>query len=357
MTNTSYLYDGSSNLIIDDQDGGLDRLTFDITYNTWFPTADKSHFVKDVTWQNGDLTIETETGNSVTLVNQNGANGVEEMILSTTSPFLYTYNQGLNGSNQDDWIAMENAGTAKGKNGNDLIFGSAGNDDIRGGNGVDILLGLGGNDTIRGGNDRNSMDGGDGDDRILGGSAEDWMHGGNDNDVLKGFGGRDQLYGDAGDDRLFGGDDDDILYGGSGKDTLKGGEGNDSIGGGEGNDTLRGEGGHDWLIGNDGKDKMFGGTGADTFGFDATSFNDVDQIKDLNLAEGDRIDLSNILDGFYDSLNDAIADFVQITDNGTHSFIKVDQNGGADNFQTVGRIDNVTGLDATTLETNGDLLA
>ena len=175
MTNSAYYFDGSSDYIIDDQDGGIDRLTFDITYNTWFPTADKSHFVKNTYWQNGHFTIETETGKSVTLNNQNGTGQVEELILSTTSPFLYTYSQSYIADNQDNWIAMDSAGLVKAKGGNDLVFGSAGNDDIRGGDGIDILLGLGGNDTIRGGNDRNSMDGGDGNDKIFGGSAEDWF--------------------------------------------------------------------------------------------------------------------------------------------------------------------------------------
>jgi hypothetical protein len=59
----------------------------------------------------------------------------------------------------------------------------------------------------------------------------------------------------------------------------------------------------------------------------------------------------------YDPLTDLITDFVQITDDGTHSYLAVDADGGADNFQQVAQINNVTGLtDEATLEANGNLI-
>ena len=60
----------------------------------------------------------------------------------------------------------------------------------------------------------------------------------------------------------------------------------------------------------------------------------------------------------YDPLSDAITDFVQITDNGTHSYLSIDADGGADNFIQVAAIFNQTGLtDEELLVTNGILIA
>jgi len=47
---------------------------------------------------------------------------------------------------------------------------------------------------------------------------------------------------------------------------------------------------------------------------------------------------------------------VQITDNGTHSYIEVDSDGGSDSFQQIVRIDNTIGLGtADALELSGTL--
>ncbi|QYX51689.1 retention module-containing protein [Pseudomonas sp. S07E 245] len=73
----------------------------------------------------------------------------------------------------------------------------------------------------------------------------------------------------------------------SGNDTLLGGDGNDNIFGGAGNDTL---------IGGKGNDILTGGSGADLFVWKAGhTGNDV--ITDFKASEGDRIDLSELLQG------------------------------------------------------------
>jgi serralysin len=107
-----------------------------------------------------------------------------------------------------------------------------------------------------------------GDDRLTGGALDD---------VLAGGAGRDRLYGLGGDDRLDGGDGDDYLDGGAGRDALLGGAGND------------------WIMGNAGADVMTGGAGADRFVFTlvADLGNDV---ADFSRAQGDRIDVSLLLD-------------------------------------------------------------
>lgn len=51
-------------------------------------------------------------------------------------------------------------------------------------------------------------------------------------------------------------------------------------------------------------------------------------------------------------------DFVEITDNGTDSFVAVDTDGGADNFVQILKLESVTGLtDEAALVTNGNLIA
>lgn len=93
--------------------------------------------------------------------------------------------------------------------------------------------------------------------------------------------------GAAGDDYLSGGAGDDLLYGLQGNDTLDGGTGNDLLVGGAGDDIL---------IGGLGDDQLTGGSGADTFTWKAGDLGK-DSILDFNASEGDRIDLSDLLQG------------------------------------------------------------
>ena len=127
----------------------------------------------------------------------------------------------------------------------------------------------------------------DGDDTLLGGAG---------NDIIFGQGGDDKLYGNAG---------NDILLGGTGTDLLDGGDGNDILMGGKGNDTL------------------IGGLGGDTFVWKAgDTGNDV--IKDFKAAEGDRIDLRDLLQG---ETGSTIDNFLKITTAGGVSSLEVSSAG------------------------------
>lgn len=70
-----------------------------------------------------------------------------------------------------------------GTNQSDLIFGSAGDDDIDGGNGKDCIVGHDGNDTIDGGNAKDVLLGGPGDDQLSGSNGPDILDGGPGQDV------------------------------------------------------------------------------------------------------------------------------------------------------------------------------
>ncbi|MFM4867295.1 Ig-like domain-containing protein, partial [Aeromonas caviae] len=128
----------------------------------------------------------------------------------------------------------------------------------------------------------------------------DTLLGGDGNDILFGQGGDDFLFGGAGNDILFGGSGNDTLYGESGNDTLYGGSGNDTLYGGSGNDTLYGGSGNDTLFGGIGDDILKGDEGSDTFiwrkGDTEAGKVTKDYIADFSKSEGDKLDLSDLLD-------------------------------------------------------------
>lgn len=191
-----------------------------------------------------------------------------------------------------------------------ILTGNASDNVLFGDNGNDTLNGMGGNDTLYGGSDsgKDVLDGGAGDDIMYGGlnddtyvidstndaaveyAAEgtdtiraliDWTlssTGNIENLVLFGSGNLDAT-GNSGSNQLFGYTDDNVLSGGGNTDSLWGGAGNDTLVGGTGDDHLRGEAGYD------------------TFSFLNESINvtvETDRIYDLDMGNGDRIDVSAI---------------------------------------------------------------
>ncbi|MGQ5524640.1 VCBS domain-containing protein, partial [Chitinimonas sp. PSY-7] len=123
-------------------------------------------------------------------------------------------------------------------------------------------------------------------------------------DIVNGGGGNDALIGDDGYDLLYGGRGDDYLAGGKGMDGLRGGEGNDRLEGGAGNDVLRGDLGADvfaWTLGDQaaragatqaGNGNDFGVSRGIGLVEGAT-----DLVMDFSKAEGDKLDLRDLLQG------------------------------------------------------------
>jgi Ca2+-binding RTX toxin-like protein len=310
-------------------------------------------------------------------------------------------NDNLNGGNDNDTVYGEDGNDVlNGEDGSDFLHGGAGNDTLNGGLDNDTLYGREGDDILNGGNgsDRllgdgtggQSISGSDilngdaGNDAIYGGAGDDTLNGGTGddklfgdkiwtsdtflgNDTLNGGSGNDKLYGDAGSDILNGGDDNDILLGGTGADTLNGDAGNDNLYGEDGNDILRGGDGidilrgglgNDILFGDGDRDHLYGEGGADTFILEAaTAFDDLVFIRDFSVAEGDAIDISDILTNFTAGVSD-INDFVFLSEAAGHTYLWVDSNGLATggNRGTIARIDNATGLDLNTLYNNSDII-
>ncbi|MFK3776382.1 immunoglobulin-like domain-containing protein [Pseudomonas sp. NPDC089406] len=142
-------------------------------------------------------------------------------------------------------------------------------------------------------------------------------------DVSRSNDGNDTLMGGAGNDIIFGQGGNDYLDGGKGNDILLGGTGNDTLLGGEGNDLLFGGAGNDTLIGGKGNDIMTGGAGADTFVWKAGDTGQ-DVIKDFKVSEGDRLDLSDLLQG---ERGTTIDNYLKITTVGGESTLQISTEG------------------------------
>jgi Ca2+-binding RTX toxin-like protein len=194
-------------------------------------------------------------------------------------------------------------------NGADTIFGFAGNDRI---------YGLGGNDEILGGAGADHIDGGSGIDTAS--YVDSWRGvyasllpsvvgqlGTADGDMLVGI---ENLTGSAYNDFLEGDGGANVLRGLSGSDYLYAFGGADILFGGSGDDVLEGDTGNDILHGEAGRDTLAGGAGADRFVWASVEDTGVtvdtaDVIDDIAIADGDRIDLSQIDADLYATGNQA----------------------------------------------------
>ena len=189
--------------------------------------------------------------------------------------------------------------TLYGGAGNDWMVAGAGNDTLDGGDGVDKLFGHAGNDFLDGGANRDILTGGIGDDiyvvdhnadtvvELAGEGTDtvrtgiDWTLGDNlENLELLGSGDLNGT-GNEGANILTGNDGANTLSGFAGADDLRGGAGNDTLNGGLDADLLDGGLGDDRLDGGAGVDSMSGGLGDDTYVVD-----DVADIVIENADEG-----------------------------------------------------------------------
>ena len=129
-------------------------------------------------------------------------------------------------------------------NGNDLIFGSDGSDQIEARLGNDVVYGGFGNDRILGWQGDDALYGEAGNDRIFGDYEHVSEHG---NDEIFGGAGNDYIRAEGGEDYIDGGTGDDVIeadgpgagrLGISGNDVVVLSKGNDSNDGGLGNDRI-----------------------------------------------------------------------------------------------------------------------
>ena len=228
----------------------------------------------------GNDTLESYFGTgAVTLLGREGNDIVDG------EAFGYSDNQGVvtayGGSGNDmvrggqggDWLmggghyAGDTVPAASADDGDDTMWGEAGNDHIWGNSEFAVAGAVDGRDQIDAGSGMDYVNGNAGDDDIMGGPGADRLYGGAGNDWISGDGeffpglgggptapGNDHINGNKGDDNINGGGGDDELLGGQGNDWIGGDDGNDRLDGGQGNDNLVGGQGVDTLTGGDGQD-------------------------------------------------------------------------------------------------------
>ncbi|MCI5060989.1 MAG: type I secretion C-terminal target domain-containing protein [Alphaproteobacteria bacterium] len=114
--------------------------------------------------------------------------------------------------------------------------------------------------------------------------------------------------------------------------------------------------GDDTITGGDGLDTLYGGDGADTFLFEGLfAYNDVDVIKDFRYAQGDILDIKDLITGTFSG---TITDYVQFVDSGSDMLVQVDGNGlsGGSSYTTIASLEGVNNLDEAALYTNGNIV-
>ncbi len=293
--------------------------------------------------------------------------------------------------------------------GNDRLYGGDGNDSLNAGDGNDLLYGENNDDVLYGEGGNDTLDGGAGVDTLYGGAGNDTyvirFNQGLDTIDESGNGGTDtiQFTGNAAwtqanfaavvsgsqinfnfsgvtvakaymaynagysietikfhDNTIF--DFGNFLWvktGTSSGETITGNSGlRDSLEGLGGNDTLYGYDGNDVLSGGAGTDTLVGGAGADNFVFKTTTLGSVDTISDFSTAQGDKLDISQILVG-YDPLTSLIDNFLSFTVSGSNTTVRVDRDGTGSTYasQNIAILTGVTGLDADAMLTSGNLVA
>lgn len=237
----------------------------------------------------------------------------------------------------------------QGTRGSDELQGGAGNDYIDGDRGRDIMQGGMGDDTYVVDNRRDTVieETGGGTDTVIARTS-----------VTLAENVENLTYEGASSGRGIGNAQDNVMTGSDGRNTLYGMGGDDVLLGGGGNDILLGGLSDDILSGMGGRDKLSGGEGADVFVFEGPVIErEYDTITDYSAAEGDVLDISDILTG-YDPLDSDLSDFVHVTEAGRNTKLEVDIDGAlnGENFVHIATLSRTTGLDADDMLANGLLI-
>ena len=170
-------------------------------------------------------TIHGGTGNDTI----DGGAGIDTVVYDTNgdvSVSLYIAGSASGAHGTDVISNVENIHT---EGGNDILFGSTGNNVLISGSGNDTIFGLDGFDVIYGESGHDVIYGYEKNDVVWGGSGNDSIYGGADNDTLYGGNGNDRIDGGTGNDSLSGGGNNDLLRGGAGTDTIDVGSGSDIV--------------------------------------------------------------------------------------------------------------------------------
>ena len=320
--NDYYYLDSDQATVIEDEDGGYDRVSLFRTSDYTMPlnVEEATIFTASSTLRGnvqdnvlagsygtliGGLGNDTYRIGTASVIVEEADGGIDTVQVNFSytlathfenlsyRDFNYANGQSLTGNAVDNVITGSNGNeTLRGLDGDDTLIadvvgGGTGssyhqNDTLYGGNGNDTLYAVFGNDTLYAEAGWDTLYSGNGNDRLDGGNGRDTASyanaaagvtvslaiagaqdtGGAGVDTLVAI---EQLVGSAFDDTLLAGVDATMLWGGAGHDTIVGGAGSDYLFGEDGNDTIDGSEGWDQLHGGDGDDVMSGGNGGDLF--------------------------------------------------------------------------------------------
>lgn len=259
----------------------------------------------------------------------------------------FSYTSTIQGTSGNDKIsALTGNNKIDAGDGNNTVTTGAGHDKIITGSGADNVTSGDGNNIICTGAGNDNITDGNGNSTIWSAAGNDIVRAGDGNKTIYAGGGNDYVSVGKGSNAIFGEGGDDKLYGGAGNDTLDGGAGKNVLSGGAGNDVLI----------SSGTDYLTGGTGSDTFVFKSVNAG-VTNVTDFSLAQGDQLDLSNLLQ-VYNPGHDSINDFVIFTTSGKNTFLSVDLDGAGTAYsaQKIAYITGVSNLDAGALLKSGALV-
>ncbi|MEH6443865.1 MAG: cadherin-like domain-containing protein, partial [Oceanospirillaceae bacterium] len=146
-----------------------------------------------------------------------------------------------------------------------------------------------------------------------------------------------------------------IYTGTDGNDDIVGSAVNDQIFSGLGDDILSGGDGDDLLFAGLGNDTMTGGAGADTFKLLDSDINDItketDTILDFNTVDGDKLDLSDLLNTSGTAANlDQYLNF-ESQNNGADTLVHINKDG---DFGSGGKIDHTILLEGVSFAGSSD---
>jgi VCBS repeat-containing protein len=318
VTEDSGTYTVTGNVLANDTDPDSDSLTVQSVSNQ------TTLLGVDVAGSHGYFRINTDGSYTYSLISDDAQVNALNASQSITDFINYTVVD-PSGATSSSTLTVTINGATDTYSASSLITGTAASDMLTGTAAADNITALAGNDYMEAGSGNDLVQAGDSttsstvaqlanstfmttaDASMLNASDQltvadvankalgDLANGGLGNDALTGTGGNSHL--------LYGGAGNDYLHGGSGSDALRGGAGNDRIEGGAGSDVLRGDSGADvfiWSL-NDGASSA--GTTATAagnpygvaagIGLSGTS----DLVMDFNKAEGDVLDLRDLLVG------------------------------------------------------------
>ena len=383
ITSVSYTLsnNGVENLILaadGDINGGGNNLANTLTGNNHNNILTGSGGIDTIYGMDGNDTLNGNGGADILI----GGGGDDTYVVDSANETLTEdHNSGTDtvqssvtwtlGDNFEN-LTLIGTGNIKGTGNADdnIIIGNSGNNSLDGGGGHDSLLGGLGDDTYMINSTGVTIieNGGEGTDTVK--STISYTLDANvENLTLTGTGaingtGNDLdnvLTGNSAANTLSGLGGNDVLNGGGANDQLLGGDGNDTVFGNGGVDTIDGGNGNDVLYGQAGADTLTGGLGADTFVFQAASaFGAVDKLTDFSTAQGDKLDIADILTGFgFNGSTMHLSDWMHLTVSAGNTTVSMDRDGlgTAYGFTNIATLNGVTGLpDVDTMVANGTLV-